>query len=188
MKRKTNFYSSIEIVIAIICLSVLIAACGYLPPTRSLPTEQQSELFKAPPREGSATATDDAQPAAPDATTEPTQIPNCSNGLEYIADISIPDGTQLNPGTVFVKEWQVKNSGTCNWNNSYSLHLVSGEAMGAETTQAIVPTQNGTETVLRIEFIAPAEPGKYSGTWRAFGSDGEAFGQWLTIEIGVTTP
>jgi hypothetical protein len=188
MKLQNGTYHAIGSIIALVCAGVLLASCDSLPPSRSVPTEQQSELFKAPPFEGDAAATSTAQPTALNATPEPTQIPNCSNGLEYIADVSIPDGTLLNPGSVFEKEWQVKNSGTCNWNNSYTLRLVSGDAMGADSTQAIVPARNGTETVLSIEFTAPVEPGKYTGTWRAYGPDGEAFGQWLTIEIGVTNP
>jgi hypothetical protein len=188
MKQDHTNFSAIGLIIALACAGSLLAACDYLPPSRSLPTDQQSELFKVPPREGDTAATSSAQPTALNSTPEPTQIPNCTDSLEYIADISIPDGTQLNPGTVFEKEWQVKNNGTCNWNNGYTLRLVSGDTIGADTTQAIVPARNGTETVLRIEFIAPEEPGKYTGTWRAYSPDGEAFGQWLTIEIGVTSP
>lgn len=188
MKHHRDEYRVIGSIFALVCVVFLLAACDYMPPSRSVPTEQQSEIFRAPPREGDTAATSSAQPTASNSTPEPTQIPNCTNSLEYIADISIPDGTQLNPGTVFEKEWQVKNSGTCNWNNSYTLRLVSGDPIGADTTQAIVPARNGTETILRIEFTAPAEPGRYMGTWRAYGPDGEAFGQWLTIEIGVTSP
>jgi len=188
MKRIRFFDHKAALITTLICFSVVISACGYLPPTRSLPTEQQSELFKAPTREVAGAATGTSQPSAVNTTPEPTQIPNCTNGLDYIADLSIPDGTQLNPNTVFEKEWQVKNSGTCNWNNTYTLRLISGDAMGADPTQAMVPARNGMEAVLRIEFTAPAEAGKYTATWQAYGPDGEAFGEWLTIEIGVTSP
>ena len=174
------------IITTLVCASVVISACGYLPPSRSLPDNQQSSIFKAPPRAAAATATGIS--TAVNTTPEPTQIANCTNDLDYIADLSIPDGTQLDPNTAFEKEWQVKNSGTCNWNNTYTLRLVSGDALWADTTQAMVPARNGTEMVVRIEFTAPAEPGKYEATWQAYGPDGEAFGEWLTIEIGVTSP
>ena len=34
---------------------------------------------------------------------------------EFIKDQSIPDGTHLQPGTKFVKKWQVRNTGTHPW-------------------------------------------------------------------------
>jgi hypothetical protein len=172
---------------ALVLTGALLMGCTSLAPSRSLPTEQQSPLFKAPTH-SAATATPSASPIPADATSEPTQIPDCTNGLEYLADLSIPDGMQLDPNTVFEKEWQVKNSGTCNWNNLYSIRLVSGSAFGANPTQAIVPARNGAEAVVSIEFVAPTEAGKYQATWQAYDPNGEPFGEWLTIEIGVTSP
>lgn len=171
----------------LVCASVVLSACGYLPPSRNLPAELQSEPFKAPARAGNNVATATLTPVV-NATPEPTQIPNCTNDLEYLADLSIPDGTQLDPDTVFEKEWKVVNTGTCNWNNAYTLRLIAGDPLGADPSQVMVPARNGAETVLRIEFTAPTESGKYTATWQAFGPDGVAFGEWLTIEIGVTTP
>jgi hypothetical protein len=169
---------------ALAIISALLVGCASIPPSRSVPTEQQNPLFKAPTLAApTATAT-----PKPNATAEPTQIPNCVNDLEYVADLTIPDGTLLDPRTAFEKEWQVKNNGTCNWNNTYTLRLISGDALGADPTQALIPARNGTTVVLRIEFTAPTEAGVYEATWQAYGSDGEAFGEWLTIEIRVTTP
>ena len=166
-------------------LSMLLSACGYLPPSRSLPPEKQAPVFKAPAPVSEPTAT---QYSEVKSTPEPTQIPNCTNDLEFVADLTVPDGTQFNPDAVIVKEWKVKNNGTCNWNNTYTLRLVSGSPLGVETTQALIPARNGTEAIVQIEFITPQEPGRYEATWQAYGPDGEAFGEWLSIAIAVTTP
>ncbi len=164
---------------------MLLSACGYLPPSRSLPPEQQSPLFKAPAPVNEPTATQFSEVKS---TPEPTQIPDCTNDLEYVADLTVPDGTQFNPGAVIEKEWKVKNNGTCNWNNTYTLRLISGSELGADKTQALIPARNGTEAIVQIEFITPQEPGRYEATWQAYGPDGEAFGEWLSISIAVTTP
>ena len=69
--------------------------------------------------------------------------------------------------------------------------LVTGrffDVLGVEPVLALVPARNGTEAVISIEFTTPADPGRYSATWRAHGPAGEPFGEWFTIEIAVTTP
>jgi len=87
---------------------------------------------------------------------------NCTNNLEFIEDLSIPDGTQLAPSREIVKEWKVRNSGTCNWNADYSVRLISGDALGAQPLLALVPARYGTEAVISIAFTTPSEPGRYS--------------------------
>lgn len=169
----------------VVGVTALLSACGYLPPSRSVPVEQQAPLFKAPTVASEPTAT---QVSEEKSTPEPTQIPNCTNELEYLADLTIPDGTQFDPGAVIEKEWKVKNNGTCNWNNTYTLRLISGSPLGVETSQALIPARNGADAIIHIEFITPQESGRYEATWQAYGPDGEAFGEWLSISIAVTTP
>ncbi len=169
---------------ALLLLVMLLAGCGYLPPARPVPAEQQAPPFKAPTLFAPAAAEIPAESAA----AEPTQLANCSNDLDFIEDLSIPDGTQLAPSKEIVKDWKVRNSGTCNWNPDYSVRLISGDALGVEPLLALVPARYGTEAVISITFTTPSEPGRYSATWRAHGPDGEPFGEWFTIEIAVTTP
>ena len=163
--------------------ALLLAGCASLPPARPVPTEQQGAPFKAPTLYASPTA-----PLNTGGAGEPTQVANCTNNLEFIEDLSIPDGTQLAPSREIVKEWKVRNSGTCNWNADYSVRLISGDALGAQPLLALVPARYGTEAVISITFTTPAEPGRYSATWRAHGPDGEPFGEWFTIELAVTSP
>lgn len=163
---------------------LLLAGCGSLPPARPVPTEQQAPPFKAPTLYASPTAAAPAQGGS----GEPTQVANCTNDLDFIEDLSIPDGTQLAPAKKIVKEWKVRNSGTCNWNADYSVRLISGDALGVEPLLALVPARYGTEAVVSIAFTTPSEPGRYSATWRAHGPDGAPFGEWFTIEIVVTSP
>ena len=185
MSRQPGVASRRLLIACMVGVVSLLAACDYLPPSRSLPPEQQAPVFKAPAPVSQPTVT---PPSEVISVGEPTQIPNCTNGLEYIADITVPDGTLFDAGTVIEKEWKVKNNGTCNWNNTYTLRLISGSPLGVETNQSLIPARNGTEAIVHLEFIAPQEPGKYEATWQAYGPDGEAFGEWLSISIAVTTP
>jgi hypothetical protein len=162
------------------CLSLisafLLAACGasetpvesYRPPTISGPTPLPSPVVQ-PPTE------------AP----YPSPTPDCSNGLTYVADISIPDGTTTLPGASLDKRWRVLNSGTCNWDKAYRLKLVAGSEMGAHAEQALFPARGGSEAVVRIVFIAPDEAGTHRSAWQAYDPEGQPFGDPFYIEVIV---
>jgi len=143
--------------------------------------EQQAPLYKAPT----------IVPTLPALATPTPQVANnqassCTNMLQYIEpDLTYPDGTEVKPGEAMNKQWKVKNAGTCNWDASYSLKVIGGEAMGAANIQALVPARNGTEAVVSIQFTAPEEPGRYYSQWKAFDPDGNAFGDMLYLDITV---
>ena len=71
---------------------------------------------------------------APPTPVPPTETPTgsgpggCILSDQFIADVSIPDGTVLAAGSPFVKTWRVKNTGTCAWEN-YKLIFAAGEQM-----------------------------------------------------------
>jgi hypothetical protein len=100
----------------------------------------------------------------------------------------VPDGTSVTPGERVDKQWLVTNSGTCNWDASYRIKLINGDAMGAPTEQALYPARAGTQATFRIVFTAPPTSGNYASAWQAIAPDGTTFGQALTIQINVTTP
>ncbi len=57
---------------------------------------------------------------------------------QFIADVTVPDGTNFAPNTAFKKTWRIKNIGSCAWNtNDVSLIFDSGERMGAPTSSAL---------------------------------------------------
>lgn len=171
--------------IAAFLMAAVLSGCDSLRPTRVLQQEPSLQLFMAPTMLPTSTT---ALELEPQQTPQVTQVADCTNDLVYLGDLTIPDGTQVIPGTVLEKEWQVRNSGTCNWNETYTLQLVSGPALGASSPQALVPARNGAEAVVRISITAPDEPARYSSTWRAFGPDGQPFGEWFSVEFIVTSP
>ena len=127
-----------------------------------------------------ATATSDSSAFYPTAT------PTCSDGLTFIEDLTIPDGAFVAPGEVLDKRWQVQNSGSCNWDESYTIQHTAGLALGAPERLALYPARSGAEAMLKIEFIAPGEAGTYRSAWQAFNPQGEAFGDPFYIEFTVS--
>ena len=128
-------------------------------------------------------------PAAPTPTLQqPTLTPAppvCQDNLTFVEDVTVPDGTYVDPGVVLDKRWKVKNSGTCNWDEDYRFRLVDGPAMNTIPEQALFPARSGTEAVIRLVFIAPEEPGQYRSAWQAVSPLGEPFGDPIYIEIIV---
>jgi len=137
-----------------------------------------------------ARPTDPPLPSTLPAPSLPTPTLDCEDGLWYISDLTIPDGTLVSPGDTIDKRWQVENSGSCNWNEGYRLRRISGEALGVPGELALYPARSGPRAVLQIRFPAPAEPGTYRSAWQAYNPQGEAFGDPVFVEIivGSGTP
>lgn len=172
-------------IILFILFSLLLTACGvrkdgsvldediFRPPTMA-PTSLPEQGLGLP--EESESAPEELQPS-------PTPI--CTKGLGFIADLTIPDGTLVEPRETLDKRWEVQNSGTCNWDNRYKISLIAGPGMGVPVQQALVPALAGTQTIIRMIFIAPEEPGNYRSAWQAYDPDGNAFGDPFFIDIVV---
>lgn len=176
MKGKPIFF----LTAAMIILPLLMGGCSSLGPARQA-TDKNTSLYIAPTRAATPTPKDSLQSTS--ATNN--QPLNCTNQLSYMQDLTYPDGTYVDPGSSLDKQWQVKNDGTCNWDSTYSLHLINGDALGASDPQAIVPARGGTEAVIQISFTAPQEPGKYTSSWQAYGPDGQPFGDYFSLVINV---
>ena len=118
-------------------------------------------------------------------TPVPTRQTNCDNQLRFVDDLTIPDGMEVTPGQELSKRWLIRNEGSCNWNRSYSLELISGLALGADKVQELVPARQSTDAILEINFIAPDNPGRYNSWWQAYDPDGNRFGDPIYMEISV---
>ena len=127
----------------------------------------------------------------------PVQAYTICNAATFVADVTIPDGTYINPGASFTKTWTLKNTGTCAWNPSYGLVFVSGEQMGGVSPtflgRWVSPGQNVNVTV---NFTAPTAGGTYRGYWKLQNATGAQFGIggaasnafWVEIRVlGPTT-
>jgi hypothetical protein len=163
----------------------LLAGCESLGLVRSVPEEEQAPLFIAPTF--IATSNPDGT-TGPNQTTNQTPAVTCTDPLQWLYDLSIPDGSQVAPGSILEKQWQVKNSGTCNWDENFTLRLTAGIDLGASSPQLLVPARGGTEAVIQIQFTAPAEQGRYRSAWQAYNPSGQPFGDPIFIEIVVTAP
>lgn len=108
------------------------------------------------------------------------------NDLTFVDDITIADNTSVVPNASMDKQWLVQNSGTCNWDSSYRLKWVGGNPLGVAEEQLLYPARAGTQAMLRIHFIAPAEAGFFESAWQAVDPQGNVFGELIFIKIVVS--
>lgn len=120
--------------------------------------------------------------------TKETPGATCSDSLAFVSDLTIEDGTIVEPGSTLDKRWLVRNTGSCNWEEGYTLRLVAGEEFGAVAEQSLVPARSGSDATIRIVFTAPDEEGDYRSAWAAYNPDGMSFGDPIYIVFIVQVP
>lgn len=130
------------------------------------------------------TPTASVQPV-PTSTGTPLPLPTvqtgCKDSALYVADVTIPDNTQVKAGESFTKTWRLKNTGNCIWNQRYALIFVGGERMGAVITTPLSETPPGATLDLSINLTAPTQEGLATGLFELRNPFGAA------IQIGAVT-
>jgi hypothetical protein len=118
----------------------------------------------------------------------------CKNSLQFIADVTIPDGTVFAPGEKFTKIVRLKNDGTCTWTKNYYLAFVSGEDMnGPHDVGLPFEVPPGQTVDVAVDLQAPLTPGSYRGYWILSDPSGAMFGVGSTanrpwfVDIRVTS-
>ncbi len=160
----------------------LLAACApqpaptpFRPPTSAAPTGPLPTLTPLPP----------VYAPPPTATFTPSPEGPCLNDLQFISDLTIPDGSLVFAGSTLDKRWLAQNSGSCHWDASYRLKWIGGDPLGAQESQPLYPARAGTQAVLQILFTAPQTPGEYESSWQAADAEGVLFGDPIYIKVIV---
>jgi hypothetical protein len=127
-------------------------------------------------------------------STQTAQAATCY-WAQFVADVTVPDGTNYAPGTAFKKTWRLKNIGSCAWSNTdVSLIFDSGEKMGAPASSALPTTVNPGQTVdITVDMTAPSSAGHFFGYYKFKSTSGGVFGIGSTanksfwVEINVAS-
>ncbi|MBM3152610.1 MAG: hypothetical protein FJZ96_10505 [Chloroflexi bacterium] len=117
--------------------------------------------------------------------TQAESASTCEDSLIWLEDLTVPDGSLVQPGAPVDKQWRVQNAGACNWDNRYRLRWIGYELLGVRPERSLYPARAGTTAVIQIIFTAPQETGFYSSMWQAVDPVGQLFGDPIYIEIVV---
>jgi hypothetical protein len=176
-------------------------------PTQALPTSTLPptaiETTSIPP---SSTPFPPIPPTAtlPPPTITPTVTPSSTPIpcllARWVRDVTIPDGTSIQPGASFTKAWELRNDGSCTWDSGYRIIYVAGSPMS--TNQVFMWTGGtvgpGGNTVISVNLVAPLKAGLHQSDFLLLAPDGRSFGLgannkafWARItvpEIPTITP
>ncbi len=199
-----------------------LAACG-TSPSGGTPTPALEAIYTAAAQTVAAVLTQSAPlvtPTPPSTPTSPAPTPTAAAGVgagvegpppsptttppadapcnqaAFVTDVTLPDGTEVLPGTKVTKTWRLRNTGSCAWTPDYALIFVQGALMDAPLA---VPLETvvfpGEEADLSVPLVAPTEPGTYRGYWKLRTPGGEVFGVepdgasfWVEIRVVPPTP
>jgi len=126
-----------------------------------------------------------ATTGTPAVTVTGTVVGGTCDNSEYVSDVTIPDGTIMQPGETFTKTWKVKNTGTCTWTTAYSLVYGGyGDKLGGQTTALTAEVAPGQEGEVSIDLIAPTRAGNYVSPWRLSNAQNFPFG--VTVYVSIT--
>lgn len=131
-------------------------------------------------------------PAFTQIVAGPTKAPlgDACNNSAFEGDVTIPDGTVIQGGINFQKIWKIRNTGSCTWDDGYSLVYVGGSTPNLDPyTFNFVNSQDfvagGSAINIPINLTSPCTPGKYEGHWRMRNDQGYFFGTLLSVYIEV---
>jgi hypothetical protein len=203
---------SSRLVSIILFLALLLSACNLPGSTQESDSNSAGAVLTAAAQTVEANLTQaavqnpTAVPVIPTSTTAPptitlavpsptsgapaaTATSDCDDG-DFVTDVTIPDGTVLDPNETFTKTWRLKNSGTCSWTPSYAVVFSNGDSMDGPATQALTGNVNPGQTMdISVNLKAPASPGDYTGYWKLRNAAGVTFATfYVTIKVSGGGP
>lgn len=121
-------------------------------------------------------------------TIEPSPTTNPCYNLLYIADVTIPDMTQMKPGEVFTKTWRVQNIGGCAWRAGFTFQHVGGDLMRGTPITLTESIPTGAIRELSVQLVVPSGlSGLVQSSWRMADENGMFFGDTLSVNIVAGT-
>lgn len=151
-------------------------------PTPSQPTETAAP---STPSVSEATNTATTQPVAQATDAQGTTVALCDS-LDFVADVTIPDDTNMAPGQDFLKTWRVKNTGSCPWGEGYRLTYANyANRMDGQPQALTQVVQPGQEVEISVQFTAPSEIGNYLSAWQMSNPRGITFPEAIYVKIIV---
>lgn len=115
-----------------------------------------------------------------------TQAEERCRDSAFVADVTYPDGTVVEDNAWLAKVWSIQNTGTCTWDDGFSLKPITGDAKGEwvidEKKEFVDP---GEIVEIRIDIKTPSKGGEWGGCWRMLGDDDYYFGTYLCLLVMV---
>lgn len=95
---------------------------------------------------------------------------------KFVADITVPDGSQVKVNASFDKVWAIENVGTVAWHKRF-LAPTNATSDGCRVPDrvAIGDTPPGEQVMIRVRVVAPSRPGKCWVSWKMVDENGQPY-------------
>ncbi len=139
-------------------------------------------------REFLAAAAAAATAGAVSAGDSPEQV--AAKPVRFLEDRTEPAKTDLEPGQPFTKVLRFKNISDTAWDRGNRLHLVGGDGMQAPASVSVPNAAPGATVSIRLDLVAPADPGHYQINWHFPITDTLSYVSYLPLVVRnfVSTP
>ncbi len=112
----------------------------------------------------------------------------CSDAAVFLEDLTLPDGTTVEPAQAVTKQWSVRNTGTCDWGTGYRLVPILPNPLATSQEVALFPARAGTQAIWEVDLVIPNTPGEVIGRWEAQNPSGQVFGEEVYVVLEVASP
>lgn len=139
------------------------------------------ELFKS-----SFTLFDPIPAAMPQANLE-----NCTLDAEFVADLTIPDGTIVVPGEYLIKKWLIRNNGTCDWGAGFEFYQTNldSQLLSQLSVSDFPMAAPGVEVEVSValRLSDTANPGEHIARFAMRTGDGQSFGATPYVQVVLSS-
>ncbi|HVO69626.1 MAG TPA: NBR1-Ig-like domain-containing protein [Aggregatilineaceae bacterium] len=108
--------------------------------------------------------------------------------LSWVADVTVPDGTVMQPGEAFVKTWRIRNTGTTAFGTGHTLAFFGDDKMDGPDSIPLPHARPGDVVDVTLMLTAPASPGLHKSTWKGRDPGGTFFEYDLFALVEVVDP
>jgi cytochrome c2 len=116
-------------------------------------------------------------------SAQPAQPSN--DCMRFVADVTIPDGTQVRPGATIEKTWRLLNCGQTTWDGYHALR--SDGRLGPEVLDVPV-TPPGATADVTTAIQVPDTIGQYHALYRLMGRDSSLGGFTVVVDAAECSP
>jgi hypothetical protein len=104
---------------------------------------------------------------------------------------TLPDKSVVAAGKNFTKAWEIRNTGTCSWDEGFVFAFQPDlSSSGIEGYDIVINnkdefTKPGHTQSFIVKLTAPTTPGEYKGYWKLKTNEGTYFGPLVYFDIVV---
>lgn len=108
------------------------------------------------------------------------------DNAKLVAHVTIPNGSEFEPGAPIRKTWAIRNTGATIWDQGYELVHVGGDDLDGPGRVPVPVAEPGDEVDITVDLVAPPTLGAVMSRWRLRNPDGKLFGPTFFVSIKVT--